>query len=73
MISQLPRGHQRPRRGGRIEVFNPQDAEELAAVNRLPDQFVIEAASADPRPEYKLGHWVRAAVETSVKRRGLPD
>jgi hypothetical protein len=37
--------------GVRIQVFDPQDADELALVNKLQDQFVIKANSADPFPE----------------------
>lgn len=36
--------------GIRIKVFDPNDKEELALVNKLQDQFVIEAGSADPLP-----------------------
>lgn len=36
--------------GIRIKVFDPDDEEELALVNKLQDQFVIEAGSADPLP-----------------------
>jgi hypothetical protein len=34
----------------RIQVFNPDDPDELALVNRLQDQIVINARSADPFP-----------------------
>lgn len=39
--------------GIRIKVFNPDDKEEIALVNKLQDQFVIEAGSADPLPPLK--------------------
>ncbi len=38
--------------GVRIQLFNPQDADELALVHNLQDQFVIKAGSADPLPEF---------------------
>jgi hypothetical protein len=39
--------------GVRIQVFNPRDAAEVALVNKLQDQFIINANSADPLPEFK--------------------
>ncbi len=43
--------------GIRIQVFNPKDANEIALVNKLQDklqdQFVIKANSADPLPGFK--------------------
>src|SRR5215467_12699737 len=36
--------------GGRIQVFNPTDPAEVALVNKLQDQFLISANSADPLP-----------------------
>ena len=45
--------------GVRIQVFNPKDAEEVALVNKLQDQFVIKAGSSDPLPEFK---WDRAVA-----------
>ena len=39
--------------GVRIQVFNPTDADEVALVNKLQDQFIIKANSADPLPEFK--------------------
>jgi hypothetical protein len=39
--------------GIRIQVFNPKDPDEVALVNKLQDQFVIKANSADPLPEFK--------------------
>lgn len=35
----------------RIQLLNPTDPEDVALVNSLQDQFVIEAGSADPFPE----------------------
>ena len=34
--------------GVRIQIFDPQDEDEVQLVNRLQDQFVIEASSAEP-------------------------
>jgi hypothetical protein len=39
--------------GVRIQVFNPEDADEISIVNKLQDQFIIKANSADPLPEFK--------------------
>jgi hypothetical protein len=39
--------------GVRIQVFNPKDADELALVHKLQDQFIIKANSAEPLPEFK--------------------
>lgn len=36
--------------GLRLQVFDPGDSEELALVNHLQDQFVIEAGSSDSLP-----------------------
>ena len=37
----------------RIQLFNPNDSVEVALVNALQDQLVIEAGSADPMPPSK--------------------
>jgi hypothetical protein len=34
----------------RIQVFDPKDADEIALVNALQDQFAIRANGADPWP-----------------------
>ena len=39
--------------GVRIQVFNPKDEDEVALVNKLQDQFIIKANSAEPLPELK--------------------
>jgi hypothetical protein len=39
--------------GVRIQVFNPKDASEIALINKLQDQFIIKANSAEPLPELK--------------------
>ena len=36
--------------GVRIQVFNPNDSDEIVQINKLQDQFVIQADSADPFP-----------------------
>jgi hypothetical protein len=38
--------------GVRIQVFDPKDADEVALVNTLQDQFVIKARSSDPLPDF---------------------
>lgn len=38
--------------GVRIQVFNPQDPQELALVNKLQDQFIIKASSSEPLPDF---------------------
>ena len=50
---ELPKDTQYLGVGVRIQVFNPQDADEVALVNKLQDQFVIGAGSTDPLPEFK--------------------
>ena len=47
--------------GVRIKVFNPNDPAEIALVNKLQDQFVIEAGSADPLPPLR---WDLASLKT---------
>ncbi len=47
--------------GIRIQLFNPKDPNEVALVNKLQDQFVIKANSADPLPEFK---WDRQSLKT---------
>jgi Protein of unknown function (DUF1214) len=39
--------------GVRIQVFNPKDEDEVALINKLQDQFIIKANSADPLPKFK--------------------
>ena len=46
--------------GVRIKVFDPDDADEIALVNQLQDQFLIEAGSSDPFPPLK---WDRASLQ----------
>jgi hypothetical protein len=50
---ELPRDTQYLGIGVRIQVFNPKDADELAMVNKLQDQYIIKANSTDPLPEFK--------------------
>ena len=44
----------------RIQLLKPTDPEDVALVNKLQDQFVIKAGSADPLPEPK---WDAASLE----------
>ena len=39
--------------GIRIQVFDPNDPNEIALINKLQDQFVIKANTADPLPPFK--------------------
>jgi hypothetical protein len=39
--------------GVRIQVFNPKDENEIALINKLQDQFIIKANSAEPMPDFK--------------------
>ena len=50
---ELPRDTKYLGVGVRIQVFNPQDEDEVALINELQDQFIIRANSADPLPEFK--------------------
>jgi hypothetical protein len=47
--------------GIRIQVFNPKDPDEISLINKLQDQFVIKAGSADPLPEFQ---WDPASLKT---------
>jgi hypothetical protein len=49
---ELPRDTKYLGVGVRIQVFNPQDEDEVALINKLQDQFIIKANSADPLPEF---------------------
>ena len=49
---ELPRGTQYLGLGVRIQVFNPKDEDEIALINKLQDQFIIKADSAEPLPEF---------------------
>lgn len=50
---ELPRDTQYLGIGVRIQLFNPNDPDEIALVNRLQDQFVINANNAEPLPEFQ--------------------
>lgn len=50
---ELPRDTQYLGLGVRIQVFNPQDEDEIALINELQDQFNLRANSADPLPEFE--------------------
>jgi hypothetical protein len=47
--------------GIRIQVFNPKDPDEIALVNKLQDQFIIKAKSADSLPALK---WDLPSLQT---------
>jgi hypothetical protein len=49
---ELPRDTQYLGVGVRIQVFDPKDEDEIALINKLQDQFIIEANSAEPLPEF---------------------
>lgn len=48
---ELPRDTKYLGLGVRIQVFDPQDANEIALINELQDQFVIQANNAEAWPE----------------------
>ena len=50
---ELPRDTKYLGVGVRIQVFNPQDSDEVALINKLQDQFIIKANSAEPLPQFK--------------------
>jgi len=49
----------------RIQIINPKNADEIALVNKLQDQFVINANSADPMPAYK---WDLASLKALTEQ-----
>nr|NLI50026.1 DUF1254 domain-containing protein [Propionibacterium sp.] len=49
---QLPRDTQYLGIGVRIQVFDPNDEDEVALINEMQDQFIIQANSAEPLPEF---------------------
>jgi len=51
--------------GVRIKVFDPKDANEIALVNKLQDQFIIKAGSTDPLPAFK---WDMASLKALTAR-----
>jgi len=51
--------------GVRIKVFNPEDEEEIAVINELQDQFVIEAGSQDVPPPLR---WDLASLKTLTEQ-----
>lgn len=53
---ELPRDTKYLGLGVRIQVFNPQDEDEVALINKLQDQFIIRANSAEPLPEFTWDH-----------------
>ncbi len=50
---QLPQDTKYLAMGVRIKVFNPEDKNEIALVNKLQDQFIIKAGSEDPLLTFK--------------------
>lgn len=50
---ELPKDTQYLGVGIRIQLFNPKDVDEIVLVNKLQDQFIIEASSTNPLPEFK--------------------
>jgi hypothetical protein len=64
-LHQLPKDTKYLGVGVRIQVFNPKDSEEVAAVNKLQDQFVIKAESADTIPEFK---WDRPSLAALTEK-----
>jgi hypothetical protein len=57
--------------GVRIQVFNPKDTSEVALVNKLQDQFIIKANSADPLPEFKWDHESLQALTSQYEKDSL--
>lgn len=49
---ELPRDTKYLGVGVRIQLFDPKDESEVALVNKLLDQFILAANSADPLPEF---------------------
>ena len=49
-------------------MFNPKDTNEVALVNKLQDQFVIKANSADPLPVFKWDSASLKAVTAQYER-----
>lgn len=49
---ELPRDTKYLGLGVRIQVFDPKDADEVAMINKLQDQFIIKAGSSDPLPDF---------------------
>jgi hypothetical protein len=45
----------------RIQLFNPKDTAEIALVNKLKDQFIIEAASSD---EFMQPAWEKSSLDS---------
>jgi hypothetical protein len=51
--------------GVRIQLFNPKNADEVALLNKLQDQFIIKANSADPLPPFK---WDRESLTALTEK-----
>lgn len=52
----------------RIQLFNPLDAAEVALVNRLQDEVVIKAKSADPLPTFRWDTSSLNALKTQYEK-----
>jgi hypothetical protein len=62
---ELPRDTKYLGIGVRIQAIDPTNASEIALINKLQDGFRIEAASADPLPEFK---WDLASLTALTAR-----
>ena len=51
--------------GVRIQVINPKDPDEIALINKLQDQFILKASSADPIPPSK---WDTASLKALTEQ-----
>ena len=52
----------------RLQVFNPNDPAELAMLQKLQDQFIIKANSADPMPAFKWDVASLKALEAQYEK-----
>jgi hypothetical protein len=51
--------------GIRIQIFNPQDKDEIALVGKLQDQFIISSGSADPLPPFQ---WEQTSLQLLTEK-----
>ena len=65
---EIPAGTKYMAIGVRLQVFNPNDPAELAMLNKLQDQFIVKANSADPMPAFKWDMASLKALETKYER-----
>ena len=66
---ELPRDTQYLGVGVRIQVFDPKDENEIALINKLQDQFIINANSAEPLPEFKWDLQTLKALTDQYEKR----